>query len=760
MTDFDGAVDAMMADDLAQPPPQEPFDAAVDQVTRRQQQSVRASLLSARDADPAEVARALRLSQVSGVPVEVVERNLPEVEAHTTLDYWDGVLKSAPATRGWLTDPINAQIARNDIEALTRTESMWRAIADVGRSLAGGLVADFLGSTLAGAGELMALANRAKDRPIDLLAPLWGSTAEEQAAMRAEADRRHPWFFQPSEIVRRPGEVLKGVGEAIKPPVERRDLSDDVASGVGQLAGQIATLIFSGGTSALLTGGMLLSSGADQIADRARRAGKYGTAEGDVATLLGASVTALTERMGLGLLLNRMTPQIRNAILGRLTDVAAAGGIETAQEAIEGVLHNVIEKALLDPDAKILEGLEREAAAAGGAGAVARAILAAIARGRQRTSGPTPADDAVERIQAFNALGDRVAVMQMAKQSPDKTEEAVGAIVAEGGPREVLVPAQKVREVLQTLPPDEAEKHARAWGVDTQLAADTTLVADVAIPTETYLAKVYPVAGEALGEDIRLDPNGLSLRQAKVFDETFERLLSPTSEQSNTGTETGASVAPSVKRLFDDVRRQMEEAGATQAQAKVIAGLQAADVAARTSTIENSDPARAQHIVAANGREASAPLKFEIPKGVEGEGQALPSAVPPPKIQSVASNPTTEPSKADGAPHPGDRGWLAGSSQYIGIGPYAGGSIPARLPKRDFRAQEKADNNRNGRATGCHSCGALVSGLKSGNFVLDHQPASAINLPGGRQRLYPHCIRCSVQQGVLIARALKMAGAF
>ncbi|WP_409347753.1 Hint domain-containing protein [Luteipulveratus flavus] len=90
-------------------------------------------------------------------------------------------------------------------------------------------------------------------------------------------------------------------------------------------------------------------------------------------------------------------------------------------------------------------------------------------------------------------------------------------------------------------------------------------------------------------------------------------------------------------------------------------------------------------------------------------------------------------------------------------GPFAGNSIPARGPARDFTPDERNSINEIGRTSGCHRCGATTSGTKSGNFVPDHQPASAVNPPGAAQRLYPHCITCSRVQGGVI-RSLKQKG--
>jgi len=87
--------------------------------------------------------------------------------------------------------------------------------------------------------------------------------------------------------------------------------------------------------------------------------------------------------------------------------------------------------------------------------------------------------------------------------------------------------------------------------------------------------------------------------------------------------------------------------------------------------------------------------------------------------------------------------------QSVGIGPgvFAGESISARGPKRDFTAAERREINSIGFETGCHTCGAKNPGTRRGNFVPDHQPPNALNLFGHEQRLYPQCISCSDFQG-------------
>lgn len=92
--------------------------------------------------------------------------------------------------------------------------------------------------------------------------------------------------------------------------------------------------------------------------------------------------------------------------------------------------------------------------------------------------------------------------------------------------------------------------------------------------------------------------------------------------------------------------------------------------------------------------------------------------------------------------------------QTVGIGPgsFAVESQPARSPARNWTKSEIRENNRIGREYGCHTCGTMQPGTRSGNFFVDHQLPNAWNPSGGPQRLFPHCATCSARQGNWIWR--------
>jgi RHS repeat-associated protein len=87
----------------------------------------------------------------------------------------------------------------------------------------------------------------------------------------------------------------------------------------------------------------------------------------------------------------------------------------------------------------------------------------------------------------------------------------------------------------------------------------------------------------------------------------------------------------------------------------------------------------------------------------------------------------------------------------VGPGRYARESIPAG-PKPRPTADQQRSINRMGQEQGCHSCGTKNPGTKRGDFIGDHQPPTKINPPGGKQRYFPQCQRCSNIQGGRVSR--------
>ena len=87
--------------------------------------------------------------------------------------------------------------------------------------------------------------------------------------------------------------------------------------------------------------------------------------------------------------------------------------------------------------------------------------------------------------------------------------------------------------------------------------------------------------------------------------------------------------------------------------------------------------------------------------------------------------------------------------ESVGPGPNAGPSVPAG-PSDTPTKEQQEQINQAGQQSGCHTCGTTNPGTKSGNWVGDHQPPTALNPSGGAQVYYPQCLACSNRQGGLV----------
>lgn len=100
------------------------------------------------------------------------------------------------------------------------------------------------------------------------------------------------------------------------------------------------------------------------------------------------------------------------------------------------------------------------------------------------------------------------------------------------------------------------------------------------------------------------------------------------------------------------------------------------------------------------------------------------------------------------------------STAAAGESEAAAGEVPTSIPAgpgaRPSPSQQSAINQM-GDAHGCSTCGTTTPGTKSGNWVGDHQPPTALNKNGGQQVYKPQCLQCSRQQGGQVSAAVKAA---
>lgn len=519
---------------------------AMDQDRERQAASVAGV---ATRYNPDQYAAAIDKSNQVGVPAHVIASDPQAFERPSkygaALDAQD-----APTTQEWLTNLDNAAVAQDDVESLSMIERGLRAIrgyGDVQRASAAGLVKT-PGTTLSGFGRFIEAGGRYTERGIRAIGGDWFADA-------LSVDT--PWWITPSEILRRPGDAIKRAGEAIDAPQERQNIATEVAGGVGQLGAQVLTQVLTGGLGGTLS---LFAQGADIMGERAEESGAT-TEQTDASVLLGASITALTERYGLDALLNRVPPQIKNAVLRQVTDIAVGGGIEAAQEAVEGLLHNLTAKAIFDPNAPLFEGLDREAVAAGGAGAIARAVMNAVIPGRQVSF----ADQDRQTAEQIATIAQQ---SKLAQRSPQKLEELVAAIKAQTGTEFAYIDAAAFRTLYQS--DQEAAQAAADLTGSTQTYFEAAISnTKMAIPLEKYISKFAASKNaQSLLDHVTFTPDGMTAAEAKEAKPELEALAKEIAEKEVTEARPDTS-----QSIYDDVLAQLEATGMERSTAEKNAAL-------------------------------------------------------------------------------------------------------------------------------------------------------------------------------------------
>lgn len=422
----------------------------LDDTVNNNGKRLRNSLDAAYDTNPDQAAATELLAKKSGMPVDFVERN-PEPAQRKV--YFGGVpidelVKDTPTAAEFLSDSTKAKQSHDDIESLKTIEKGWRGnvkkaaitVADVVRSVPGGAV-EGIGMGASGIGRAIEATTRTVTKGVDFLLP-------ESMDKFIWVDEDAPDWLKKANQVTSPSYWLRGAGDSgqyiadqIKPPAERQNLATDISGGVGQVAGQIAAMMVNPAAGSAV----LFGQGVEQQGQKQDESGLNDpTLSSDAALMVGGAVTMALERVGLDVLVNRIPPAIKNKALRMLADVSIAGGAEAVEETLEGVAQNMIEFANYNPEAQIFEGLEREALAAGGTGAVVRGIINAIAPGKIRL---TSQSDQAKLDQVLGGLESS----KLNQRNEDLIREYLEALGADTGSDTLFIDAEGVDKLFQNI---------------------------------------------------------------------------------------------------------------------------------------------------------------------------------------------------------------------------------------------------------------------------------------------------------------------
>lgn len=562
-----------------------------DFMAKRDEQS---SALSTRSAlleqtkTPDQIAEALQLAGKTGANRGEVEEDVETFRKLDTASQLELMRKSAPKLRAWMDDPINLEVAHDDVESLSWWDQMGRAFARTdelkaqrGRTEGAGLGA------LTEMSQAPDVAGGVAIPGIDIAQKIPGALSSGYAVgasgfwgvLRAPVDINDQFVSwatgRPQESglaqwMRGMQDTAAGAGEDWMPesddPTTRGILSGFQSLPVSGMS--ILTAIMTGnpaagvGVAGGLTGGDAYGKGRRQGMSATGAAG-YGLGQG--------TIEAATELLPMKWLvgdLAKKTPFVE----ALLRQTAA----EVPGEQIATATQDFLDWAVLpeNADKPISEYLAERP------GAAYETLVAAIVGSGIQTTLAQAADATLQKVSEsyqqkraedlanyIRAMGDNAKDSKLLKRLPDKYREAVAAATKDGPRENVRISPEGIAELAQSKQAT-VEQLAQAFRIDPEVMVQAMDSGDdIIVPSGNFAAVIQTakkdigVSGEtiyqALAPHIRLNENDFTARESEVF----QKIAKAEADARATWNETENNFAASAETVETDIRDQIRAMG-------------------------------------------------------------------------------------------------------------------------------------------------------------------------------------------------------
>lgn len=493
-------------------------------------------LAPALEIKPDEAAKKQKLSVDSGLPLEAVEADPEAVERKLLEDRMLQQLNTAPATKQFMTDPSNAEVAHDSVDNMVVAESYLGALGNA-FSRAGNMVVQQGQQYLA---DVFAeMASTTKRSPItpqgvkDEMVPVLqagaesaqlatGETAAKIAAIpRSEQSTR---FMEAAQAGLDTGGVSGLASAMYADPLGALATALEISIESSPQAAVSAVAAAKGGVPGLLAGIATTSFLSERYLSPVEFLKKRGYDPADptqVMTILrDKKLFEEAQQYGFerGLIIAAMDTASAGAVSklgGRLiTKVLAAQAIEgVSGPAGEAGAQLVTEGAITDPLGVALEGIaglvsgpvEVSGVAIGKGSAAARVFIA----------DQQAAKRAEEDLKTMDAAKKEIDASPLTQRSPDKAAAHVSTVLEGSGITEVGIPVDRLDEVLGA----DAEAWYAAAGIDPQQVQDArALGGDLRLTGEQFANHVMlSTEYEKLKLHIRFSEDGVTAAEAEEF---------------------------------------------------------------------------------------------------------------------------------------------------------------------------------------------------------------------------------------------------
>jgi hypothetical protein len=502
---------------------------------RRQESQVRAVVERALKDDPELAAERQRLSQTSGLPLSVVERNLDEIrrkEAARTLDI-ARMMRDSPVLARQLLDPSFTTVAQDDIGVLGQIERF-------ARDLGGAAKAGVFRASRGAAGTFQA--------GLELVAPVL-DPLESVTVIGGNPLRRLAEGFAMQ------GAAAGRTAEAARPRADG-NIASGFFSGIESLTQNLLALpmaFLPGGQGAALT---MMTAGAGGVAYQDAREKGLPMSQALPFATSQAAIEYATERLPLGALLKDV-----RAGAGFLQILGRQIALEVPGEQIATVLQDLNEWAVLNPDKPFSSYLEERPSAAaqtlvativgaGGNVAVVKGLETAISRLAADGANMQRAGMAGQALQrAFELAGQSA----LRERSPEQFRALMGQM---SGDAKVYVDG----EVLNQLPPEALAVLPTSVRDRIATAAATGDTVEINVADALTVAPGTPLA-DALTQHARTSPDAPSAFEAQTAGEQAQVFLQQEAERVIQQAQDQAAARASQEAVKAEVKRQLAATG-------------------------------------------------------------------------------------------------------------------------------------------------------------------------------------------------------